>query len=58
MSLRLSRDETEGRGAKRTVAVAGLVGEPWRKRVRQAPNSSEVHLVSPGSESEGFMWSC
>lgn len=46
MSLRPPWDETEGRGAKRTVAVAGLVGELWRKRVRQAPHSSEVHLVS------------
>ncbi|XP_051062461.1 protein FAM169B isoform X1 [Phodopus roborovskii] len=58
MFLRPSWDETEDRGAKRTVAVTGLVGEPWQKHVREAPNSSEVHLVSPASEPEGFMWSC
>ncbi|XP_036025347.1 protein FAM169B [Onychomys torridus] len=56
MPLRPSWNETEEKGAKRTVAVAGLVGEPWRKRVRQATNSSEVHLASPGSEPEGLMW--
>lgn len=56
MPLRPSWDETEGKGAKRTVAVAGLAGELWRKRARQAPNSSEVHLASSGSEAEGLKW--
>ncbi|XP_076400969.1 protein FAM169B isoform X5 [Peromyscus maniculatus bairdii] len=56
MPLRPSWDEAEEKGAKRTVAAAGLVGEPWRKRVRQATSSSEVHLASPGSEPEGLMW--
>lgn len=54
MPPRPSWDEMEGKGAKRTVTVAGLAGEPWRKRAQQAPNSSEVHLASSGSEPEGL----
>ncbi|XP_037064784.1 protein FAM169B [Peromyscus leucopus] len=56
MPLRPSWDEAEEKGVKRTMAAAGLVGEPWRKRVRQATSSSEVHLASPGSEPEGLLW--
>lgn len=56
MPPRPSWDETEGKGAKRTVAVAGLVGEPRWKRARQAPNFSEVHPTSSGSEPEGLKW--
>ncbi|XP_041512022.1 protein FAM169B-like [Microtus oregoni] len=56
MPLRPSWDETEGKGAKRTVAVAGLAGDLWQKRARQAPNSSEAHLASSGSEPEGLKW--
>ncbi|XP_060223308.1 protein FAM169B isoform X1 [Meriones unguiculatus] len=56
MSLRPPWDEMEGRRAKRTVAVAELAGEPWRKCVRQTPNSSDVHLASPASKPENFMW--
>ncbi|XP_050005129.1 protein FAM169B-like isoform X2 [Alexandromys fortis] len=54
MPPRPSWDETEAKGAKRTVAVAGLAGEPWQKRARPAPNSSEVHPASSASEPEGL----
>lgn len=35
MPLRPSWDEMEGKEAKRTVAVSGLVGEPRQKHVRK-----------------------
>lgn len=40
MPLRPSWDEMEGKGAQRTLAASGLVGEPWQKHVRNlTPNS-------------------